>query len=1082
MTQTLPPWRKGAIPHQDIRDDAVSEALFAVNLSRAIARQGADEYRNPTLFFERTHLTRTLKSLIRDVLAILDGQPGANRVIHLQTNFGGGKTHAELALYHLLTTPDKALAVPRVAAFLAERGRVPAAAVAALPCADLYAGGREVEKGLTVHTLWGEVAYRLGGAPLYALLRESDEQKLTPGVDLLRHVLTKAGPNLILIDELLHYVDKAAAVKVGDSNLATQTVGFLRELTEAVDAVEHSVLVASITASRMEDLEVLSGEDAAMTLSKLEDILRRVEDARTPIEGSEIYDIVRARLFETVDEAAAAQVAATYAGFYKSEPWRDLLPQASRDAGYEALLRQSYPFHPSIVQVLYERWGSRPQFQLTRGTLRFLSHLLAGLWTNDERAAGPLIQLADVDLSDEDVRAEALRVAGSEWESVLGSDVATAEKGGASLSRRVDRERGGLYGRLGLVQGVATSVFMFTHGGQQSKPTPLADVRLAVARPEIPSPDLHQALDDCAARLYFYYQEDGGVIFKTEPNPNKVLADARADFTTDDARRQVEKVVGEVVGAADLFHVSLYGFYDGQVKEPGDVPDDGALQMVVLPPRWAATKGRVGGQVDEIAANYGKRLRLNRNMILFLAPDSEYISGAIDRAIDWLAAQRVLGDAGLMVRFSEAQQEVVRDRAAQAKNDTKDHVRKAYNTVLIPAGGGKSEAVELSYVPPNKTVLMVVVEDLMGRGKLHREFNPALLESRWASLWPKTATVISAEALWEKFARRGESPILTGVAVLQETIRAGVERDLFGYGVMHDVEGDKLKAASYERVYLGPFDARELDVVEISGRAVLLRPEQVDVLFSPVTAAEVAMVLQGPRQSVDAAFWAARQSLTVQGRVDRRSFFEAVCAGVKAGLFGYADTLEGAVVRGGELAVEQVRFAGYLIGEEVPLPVTADEIARLVPAQGRLAVGELLQQATTVYGAERVSEQVVLAAMRRCVAEGRFGYTVSAEGLLQTGEQDVSLGGYVGEPEKPPLDTRLIRLSGTVSQVDLANVIKTAMALGKLGESSITLDLRLELKGEVNEHAVQMALNELRGRVKGVEVEDVGGKEQGGKQ
>ncbi|MBN1659434.1 MAG: Fic family protein, partial [Anaerolineae bacterium] len=28
---------------------------------------------------------------------------------------------------------------------------------------DFYAGGREVDEGFTVYTLWGEIAYRLGG-------------------------------------------------------------------------------------------------------------------------------------------------------------------------------------------------------------------------------------------------------------------------------------------------------------------------------------------------------------------------------------------------------------------------------------------------------------------------------------------------------------------------------------------------------------------------------------------------------------------------------------------------------------------------------------------------------------------------------------------------------------------------------------------------------------------------------------------------------------------------------------------------------------------------------------------------------
>lgn len=1093
MIMTLPNWRQGARPHQDIRDNQVSEALFAVNLSRAIAHEGADEYRDPKLFFERTHLTRTLKSLVWDVLQTLRGEPGGNSVIHLQTNFGGGKTHAELALYHLLCSPEKVLAVPHVAALLnggapSVGNGVPQAAVAALPCADLYAGGREVKEGFTLHTLWGEMAYRLGGdkagAGLYQLIRDSDELRAAPGVAKLREVLTKAGPNLILIDELLHYVDKAAAIRVGDSNLGSQTLGFLRELTEAVDSVEHSVLVASITASKMEDLQVLGDEDAQLTLAKLEDILRRVEDSRTPIEGTEIYDVVRTRLFQEVDAEIARQVTTLYAQFYRSSPWKDLLPPLSRDAGYEELLHKSYPFHPSIVQVLYERWGSRPQFQLTRGTLRFLAHLLAYLWSVDahERASDPLVQLCDVELADEDVRAEAIRVAGSEWEAVIGTDIAAAEKGGQSLSRRADLERGGLYTQQRLIQGVATSVFMFTHGGQQDKPTPQADVRLAVARPSVPLSDLNQAFDDCKARLYYYYEENGGTLFKTEPNPNKVLADERANVQTDDARRQVETVVEEVVGDSDLLHVNLYGFQHGRVQEPGDVPDDGGLQLVVLPPRLTATKGRVSGRtadvLDEIGDNYGPRLRMNRNMVLYLVPDSDYVSGAIERAMDWIAAENVKGDAGLMERFSESQRETVRARAVSAKNDTKDHVRKAYNTLLLPSGSGAREPFELSYVPPGKAVLEQAEEELLSKGKIHREFNPALLDGRWASLWPKTATVITTMGLWEKFTRQGQSPILTSLEVLQETIRQGVERELFGYGLLHDSDQDKLQAGSYERMYLGPFDAREMEAIEISQRTVLMRPAQVDVLFPPISKEEVAMVLAGPRQSVETVFWAARQSLTVQGRVGRQSFFEAICEGVKAGLFGYAEGADAPVVRGGdaELSPGQVKFSGWLIGEEVPLPVSAGEVASLVPAEGQASVQELYQVAVTTYGDERVSEQGFLSALQRCVMEERFGYAATQEATIQTGAQAVDMGGYVGQPEALPPDTRLIRFSKSdITVVELAGMVKTTSSLSKLGESKISLDLRLEFKGEVSEHSVTMALNELKGRVPGLKVEDVKG-------
>src|SRR5690606_32809618 len=148
--------------HLDIQENRVSESLFAVNLSRAIARQGAQEYRDPVLFFERTHLTRTLQSLIVDVLDTVQGRPGANSVIHLQTNFGGGKTHAELALFHLLKSPQESASVAHIRDFLSNSGfeSIPEAAVAVLPGADLYAGGREVEEGFVINTIWGELAYR----------------------------------------------------------------------------------------------------------------------------------------------------------------------------------------------------------------------------------------------------------------------------------------------------------------------------------------------------------------------------------------------------------------------------------------------------------------------------------------------------------------------------------------------------------------------------------------------------------------------------------------------------------------------------------------------------------------------------------------------------------------------------------------------------------------------------------------------------------------------------------------------------------------------------------------------------------
>ena len=174
MNNTLPNWRAACTPHRDIREDAVSEALFAVNLSRAIADEGPAEYRDPTLFFERTHLTRTLKAS-----CAMCSHPGrrAGRIHRPRASFTSRPTSAAArptpSWRSITCSPPRRRRWPcptwRSSCAPTTIKTIPQAAVAALPCADLDAGGREVE-GVHVRTLWGELAYRLGGAALYDLV------------------------------------------------------------------------------------------------------------------------------------------------------------------------------------------------------------------------------------------------------------------------------------------------------------------------------------------------------------------------------------------------------------------------------------------------------------------------------------------------------------------------------------------------------------------------------------------------------------------------------------------------------------------------------------------------------------------------------------------------------------------------------------------------------------------------------------------------------------------------------------------------------------------------------------------------
>src|SRR6266576_564759 len=101
-TTNLKPWREVVTPHKDVASGRYQQAEFAADLWQVHLGEGTDEYKNPVEFFRRTYLTESLKRMLVGAVRRLSGQ-GADPVVQLQTNFGGGKTHSMLALYHLFS-------------------------------------------------------------------------------------------------------------------------------------------------------------------------------------------------------------------------------------------------------------------------------------------------------------------------------------------------------------------------------------------------------------------------------------------------------------------------------------------------------------------------------------------------------------------------------------------------------------------------------------------------------------------------------------------------------------------------------------------------------------------------------------------------------------------------------------------------------------------------------------------------------------------------------------------------------------------------------------------------------------------
>lgn len=171
-------------------------AEFAADLHLVAQGRGVAEYADPVEFFRRTYLTEGLHTLLTRALRRLGGIGGVP-VVDCQTNFGGGKTHSQIALWHLFSgLPLEAFPQEiQDLARSAEVESVPKARRVALVGTKLSPGQPSVKQdGTKVFTLWGELAWQLGGAEGYALLADADRSAKSPGehLDLLLGRMTRA--------------------------------------------------------------------------------------------------------------------------------------------------------------------------------------------------------------------------------------------------------------------------------------------------------------------------------------------------------------------------------------------------------------------------------------------------------------------------------------------------------------------------------------------------------------------------------------------------------------------------------------------------------------------------------------------------------------------------------------------------------------------------------------------------------------------------------------------------------------------------------------------------------------------------
>ena len=796
------PWRTVVTPHEDIRKGRFDASVFAANLGHVLAGQGAVDYRDPATFFAKTYMTKGLSRLLREMMERLSGKTKSEPVIQLQTPFGGGKTHTLLAMYHLIKSPKDAAKIDAVKVLLNGAGlkEVPTASVAAI-----------VGTALNVNhdkTPWGEMAWQLGGERLYKLVEKDDELKTAPGTNLLGKILEEVGPCVILIDEILSYIINASGVKVGEETLRGTTLIFLQQLTEAVANCPHAILITTLTSQITESMS----ERAELTYASLEKVMGRVETVKTPVEGQEIYEVIRRRLFEDLgDETHRRDTVEAYWKMYQN--LGDDVPAACKEPSYRDKMLVAYPFHPELISALYERWGSIPEFERTRGVLRLLAFVISQLYQSKDNDV--LIQSCNVDLGSVEVRPELVKFIGNQFHGVIDTDIA----GKDAKAPEIDRQLGSEYAKESVSEKLAKSIFMYSFGGGQQRGATLPQLRVAVLNPELPPPFISDAADRLTKRLWHLYYDSGLYYFDAQANLNRILVDreemvrSESEKVENFARSYLNDMIGD-----QALRVFRYP------KEDRDVADVPQLSLAVLDLDMVVDEDEIPDAtktfIEQIIKKHGQGFRKHANSLIFLAPDRQRSIDVLDAARRLLALRNIDEDQTTKRRFTDEQKKDMASRLKEAKARLPGAISSAYRYVIVPTANKILRSFDMGISTLSATELLSnkAIEILKNNDQLLEMLDPSvLIGPRW-KLWPKDKDVIHVPTLASYFTTLTHLPALTSLDVLQETIAKGVERGLFAYA-LGDGAKKEFDTICFKEVGVGHVE------FEITDSAWLLTPD-----------------------------------------------------------------------------------------------------------------------------------------------------------------------------------------------------------------------------------------------------------------
>ena len=695
MMSTIKPWIEVVSLHSDVLSEDFSEDIFALDLG-PLADGNPNVpavYRDAEHFFRASYLTAGLKSLLKDVLSLLAGGAG-NRILKLVTPFGGGKSRTLAALYHAARHRDALDVIPEGK----NLPRPPAARIAVFDGLffDATRGKQMPGTEQRARTMWGWIAWSLGGEAGYELLGEQDRTLVAPGADPITKLL-KDGPNLILLDEVLNYLISAGGVKVEKTTLRDETLTFLQRLTVAVGNTKNTALVFSLQSSKRESLEYVN------LLQTVDHLAARKDQRREPVEGNEILSVIQRRLLSRMPSLEEASPAATayeqvFTQMRKAYAQSKAEMQQAEDDGLALRdrMRAAYPFHPALIDLMRERWAAIADFQRTRGALRFLAACLRA--THRAGRSSIVLGPGDVPLHDTEVRQAFFKEVGqqADFQAVLEHDLIGANARARRIDDRRARENPQEAGKRHATR-LATAILMYSFGGLRREeageilPPGISEQELlsVCVGPDLDSTTALACLKELKEQCLYLHYDGVRYCFKKDPNVT-LLIEQEADAVSRDEGRVREKI-------KEMLEERLAGHYEAIVwpEKTTEVPDDDPRFLIAyMPLEFAAqSKSRQEEKAKEFFEKYGDRPRKFRNGLGLAVPSDDQVE-VLRRSARYLLAIEQIKAKAKQLNLTDEQKRQLREREATEQNAIEAAFLKLYMEVWLPRSEGGGLAID----------------------------------------------------------------------------------------------------------------------------------------------------------------------------------------------------------------------------------------------------------------------------------------------------------------------------------------------------------------------------------------------------